>query len=145
MSETTKKAASKVKDFTEPAKEFSGLVKENYLNGLDFSFSLFEQNFKALTAQADQMLSLEKEFLTNVGEFYKDMPKDLPFAKEFQFDGGFKKISEQLDTYNSYRKEQLQSVKTTTEKLAKDAHAAARENVEKAFSLFGDYFKAFGA
>jgi hypothetical protein len=37
MSETTKKAASKVKDFTEPAKEFSGLVKENYLNGLDIS------------------------------------------------------------------------------------------------------------
>jgi soluble cytochrome b562 len=145
MSETTKKAASKVKDFTEPAKEFSGLVKENYLNGLDFSFSLFEQNFKALAAQADQFLSLEKEFLANVGEFYKEFPKDLPFAKEFQYEGGFKKIAEQLDSYHSYRKEQLNAVKTTTEKLTKDARAAARENVEKAFSLFGEYFNAFGA
>lgn len=145
MSETTKKAASKVKDFAEPAKEFSGLVKENYLNGLDFSFSLFEQNFKALAAQADQFLSLEKEFIANVGEFYKDLPKDLPFAKEFQFDSGFKKVAEQLDGYHSYRKEQLQSVKATTEKLTKDAKIAARENVEKAFSLFGDYFGIFGA
>ncbi len=145
MSETTKKAASKVKDFTEPAKEFSGLVKENYLNGLDFSFSLFEQNFKALAAQADQFLSLEKEFLANVGEFYKEFPKDLPFAKEFQYEGCFKNIAEQLDSYHSYRKEQLNAVKTTTEKLTKDARAAARENVEKAFSLFGEYFNAFGA
>ncbi|MGH7892797.1 MAG: hypothetical protein ACREN0_11045, partial [Thermodesulfobacteriota bacterium] len=72
MSETTKKSASKVKEFTEPAKEFSGLVKENYLNGLEFTFSLFEQNLKALGAQAEHMFDLEKEFMTNVSGFYKD-------------------------------------------------------------------------
>lgn len=151
MSETTKKAASKVKDITEPVKEFSGLVKENYLNGLDFSFSLFEQNFKAFTAQADQLLSLEKEFIANVGEFYKDFPKelpftkDLPFAKDLPYDGSVKKVTEQLDRYISYRKEQLQTVKATTEKFTKEARTAAHENVEKAFSIFGEYFNLFGA
>lgn len=145
MSETTKKAASKVKDITEPVKEFSGLVKENYLNGLDFSFSLFEQNFKAFTTQADQILSLEKEFIANVSEFYKDFPKELPFAKDLPYDGGVKKVTEQLDRYISYRKEQLQTVKATTEKFTKEARTAAHENVEKAFSIFGEYFNLFGA
>ena len=88
MSETTKKAPSKVKDIAEPVKEFSGLVKENYLNGLDFTFSLFEQNLKALGAQAEHIFELEKEFVTNVSGFYKDFPKDLPFVKDLPYDGG---------------------------------------------------------
>jgi hypothetical protein len=145
MSETTKKAASKVKELTEPVKEFSGLVKENYLNGLDFTFSLLEQNIKALGAQADHMFDLEKEFVTNVSGFYKDFPKDLPFVKDLPYDGSAKKVSEQLDRYLTYRKEQIQAAKSMTEKFTKDARAMAQENIEKAFSLFGEYFNLFSA
>ena len=145
MSETTKKAASKVKELTEPVKEFSGLVKENYLNGLDFTFSLFEQNMKVLGAQADHMFDLEKEFVTNLSGFYKDFPKDLPFAKDLPYNGGVKKVSEQLERYIAYRKEQMQTVKTMSEKFTKDARTMAEENVEKAFSLLGEYFSHFGA
>ncbi len=140
MSESTKKAASKVKDFTEPAKEFSGLVKENYLNGLDFTFSLFEQNMKVLNTQVDQYFDLEKEFISNVSEFYKDFPKDLPFAKDLPYGGGVKKVTEQLDRYIAYRKEQVESARSMTEKFTKDARTAAQENVEKVFSLFTEYF-----
>ncbi|HKQ32460.1 MAG TPA: hypothetical protein VJV40_04590 [Thermodesulfobacteriota bacterium] len=145
MSETTKKAASKVKELTEPVKEFSGLVKENYLNGLDFTFSLLEQNIKAFGAQADHIFDLEKEFVTNLSGFYKDFPKDLPFVKDLPYDGGVKKVSEQLERYIAYRKEQVQTVKTMSEKFTKDARAMAQENVEKAFSLLGEYFSHFGA
>ena len=141
MSESTKRTASKVKDFTEPAKEFSGLVKENYLNGLDFTFSLLEQNIKALNAQVDQYFDLEKEFISNVSEFYKDFPKDLPFAKDLPYGGGIKNVAEQLDRYTALRKEQVQSARKTTEKFTQDARTAAQENVEKAFSLFTDYIK----
>jgi hypothetical protein len=145
MSETTKKAASKVKELTEPVKEFSGLVKENYLNGLDFTFSLFEQNIKALGSQADHMFDLEKEFVTNLSGFYKDFPKDLPFVKDLPYDGSAKKVSEQLDRYLTYRKEQIQTAKSMTEKFTKDARALAQENIEKTFSLFGEYFNLFNA
>jgi hypothetical protein len=145
MSETTKKSASKVKEFTEPVKEFSGLVKENYLNGLEFTFSLFEQNLKALGAQAEHMFDLEKEFMTNVSGFYKDFPKDLPFVKDLPYDGSAKKVSEHLDRYLTFRKEQIQTAKNMTEKFAKDARTMAQENIERAFSLFGDYFNRFGA
>lgn len=145
MSETTKKAASKVKEFTEPVKEFSGLVKENYLNGLEFTFSLFEQNLKALSAQADHVFDLEKEFMTNVSGFYKDFPKDLPFIKDLPYNGGVKKASEHLDRYLTFRKEQIQTAKNMTEKFAKDARTMAEENIERTFSLFGDYFSRFSA
>lgn len=145
MSETPKKAASKVKEFAEPVKEFSGLVKENYLNGLEFTFSLFEQNLKTLTTQADHMFDLEKEFVTNVSGFYKEFPKDLPLVKELPYDGSVKKISEQLDRYITYRKEQLQTAKNMSEKFAKDARAMAQENIERTFSLFGEYFNLFNA
>ena len=150
MSQTTKRVASKVKEFTEPAKEFSGLVKENYLNGLDFSFSLLEQNVKVLNSQVEHYFDLEKEFLSNVGEFYKDFPKelpftkDLPFAKDLPYEGGVKKATEQLDRFISYRKDHFHTVKSMTEKFTKDARAVAQENVERAFSVFGEYFKVFG-
>ncbi|MFI5323870.1 MAG: hypothetical protein ACHQ6U_10135 [Thermodesulfobacteriota bacterium] len=145
MSETTKKLPSKVKEFAEPAKEFSGLVKDNYLNGLDFTFSLFEQNLKALSNQAEHIFELEKEFVTNVSGFYKDFPKDLPFVKDLPHDGSVKKISEQLERYITYRKEQIQTTKNMSEKFTKDARTMAQENIERAFSLFGEYFNLFGA
>ncbi len=145
MSETTKKSASKVREFTEPVKEFSGLVKENYLNGLEFTFSLFEQNLKALSAQAEHVFDLEKEFMTNVSGFYKDFPKDLPFVKDLPYDGSVKKVSEHLDRYLTFRKEQIQTTKNMTEKFAKDARTMAEENIERTFSLFGDYFNRFSA
>lgn len=145
MSETTKKSASKVREFTEPVKEFSGLVKENYLNGLEFTFSLFEQNLKALSAQAEHVFDLEKEFMTNVSGFYKDFPKDLPFVKDLPYDGSARKVSEHLDRYLTFRKEQIQTAKNMTEKFAKDARTMAEENIERTFSLFGDYFNRFSA
>lgn len=145
MAESTKKVASKVKEFSEPVKEFSGLVKENYLNGLDFSFALFEQNVKVFNTQLDHFFDLEKEFLSNVGEFYKDFPKDIPFAKYLPYEGGVKKATEQIDRFITYRKENVDTVKSLTEKFTKDARAIAHENVERAFSVFGEYFKAFGA
>ena len=145
MSETSKKSASKVKEFSEPVKEFSGLVKENYLNSLDFTLSLFEQNLKALSTQAEHMFGLEKEFISNVSGFYKDFPKELPFVKDLPYDGKVKKVSEQLDRYLIYRKEQIETVKSMTEKFTKDARTMAQENVERAFSIFGEYFNLFGA
>ena len=145
MSASTKQTASKVKDFTEPAKEVSGVVKENYLNGVDFTFSLLEQNIKALNTQVDQYFDLEKEFISNVSGFYKDFPKDVPFAKDLPYGGGAKKVTEQLDRYTAVRKEQIQSARKVTEKFTKDARTAALENVEKVFSLFSDNFKYLNA
>jgi len=130
----TSKATQKTKEFTEPAKEFSGIVKENYLNGLEYTFSLWEQNLNAINSHVTQMLDMEKEFVSNVNGYYKGFPKDLPFANGKTVD-----ISDQLDKYIDFRKEQVHAVKNVSEKLTKDVRTQAESNVEKAFSFFSDY------
>ena len=135
---TAAKETKKVKDFAEPAKEFSGLVKENYLNGLEFTFSLFEQNVKAFNTQADQILEIEREYVSNIGESYKGFPKDVPFVNE-----NVKKTTEQIDRYIALRKDQVKTSKNITDKFTKDIRALTQQNVEKAFSLVGDYLNLF--
>jgi hypothetical protein len=130
----TTKTTQKTKDFSEPAKEFSGIVKENYLNGLEYTFSLWEQNLNAINSHVTQILDMEKEFVSNVNGYYKDFPKDLPFANGKTVD-----VSDQFDKYIDFRKEQAQAVTSVSEKLTKDARTQAEANVEKAFSFFGDY------
>ena len=123
-----------VKEVPENIKEFSGIVKENYLNGLEYTFSLWEQNFKAINSHVAQVLDMEKEFVTNVNEYYKDLPSELPFSGAKKVD-----IADQFDKYIDFRKEQAETVKSVTEKFAKDARTQAEANVEKAFQIFGDY------
>ena len=130
----TTKTTPKAKEVTETAKEFSGIVKENYLNGLEYTFSLWEQNLNAINSHVTQVLDLEKDFVSNVSEYYKDFPKDLPFANGKTVD-----VSDQFDKYIDFRKEQAQTVKGISEKITKDARTQAEANVEKAFSFFGDY------
>lgn len=123
-----------VKEVPETVKEFSGMVKDNYLNGLEYSFSLWEQNFQAINSHVAQLLDMEKEFVTNVSEYYKDLPKEHPFSGVKTVD-----ISDQFDKYIDFRKEQTETVKNVTEKFAKDARTQAEANVEKAFEIIGDY------
>ena len=131
------KSTSKGKEhqeYTEPAKKFSGVIKENYLNGVDFSFSILEQGMKAFNTQVDKMFDLEKECVTNVSEFYKDIPLA---------NGNTKKVAGQFNKYIDIQKEQIKSTRSISEKLTKDAHTVTHGNVEKTFGLFGDYLDLF--
>ena len=135
---TAAKETTKVKGSTEQAKVFSGLVKENYLNGLEFTFSLFEQNVKAFNTQADKILDLEREYVSNLGGLYKDFPKELPFVND-----NVKKATDQIDSYLALRKDQVQASINITDKTTKDIRTLTQGNVEKAFTLVGDYLNLF--
>lgn len=133
-------AKSTVKDieYTEPVKEFSGMLKENCLNGVDFTFSILDQNMKAFNAQLDQILDVEKELVSNTASICKDFEKDLPFAN-----GGTRKVSDQFSKYLDIRKEQIKTTQSMAEKFARDVHTLTHDNIERTFSLFGDYLSAF--
>ena len=78
----TSKNTYDVKDFTEPVKELSKLVKETYLNTLDFSISVAEENKKAFNKQLDYVIEAEKEYIGTMKDFYGSLPKEeYPFAK----------------------------------------------------------------
>ncbi len=131
---TATKSTTKTKDFTEPLKEFSGLFKENYKNGLDFTFSVLEQNIKAVNAQVDQWFELEKDYFNTLDGYYKDLPRELPFVN-----GNIKPAKEQLDRLVALRKDQVENFKTMSEKVLKETRSYAEENTDKAFSIFEDY------
>ena len=130
----TKKQTYDVKDFTEPAKEFSKLVKETYLNVLDFSLSVAEENKKVFNKQIDYVLDAEKEYVSSVKEFFGTLPKDdLPIGKidTKAFDEGWDRVLE-------YQKSFADTIRGISDNVAAESHDFTKKNVLKAFSIFDE-------
>ncbi len=134
-----KKETHQVKDFTEPVKEFGGMVKENYLNGFDFALSLWEENVKALNNQVDYLLNAEKEYAKTVKEFSSKLPKEFgPIGN-----GNTKVIEEGVDRIVAFQKEYVNTIRSISDKLTKETRELTHKNIEKSFSLFDYYLNAF--
>ncbi|MEW6143903.1 MAG: hypothetical protein AB1598_02685 [Thermodesulfobacteriota bacterium] len=130
----TAKHAYDVKDFTEPVKELSKLVKETYLNTLDFSLSVAEENKKVLNKQLDYVIEAEKEYFSTMKEFYGTLPKqDYPFTKidTSAFEDGIEKVFE-------FQKNLVDSFKGISGNVAAESHDFAKKNVIKAFTMFDE-------
>ena len=127
------KETQKVKDFTETVKGMTGLVKENYINGVEFALSLWEENQKVLNAQVDQWLNLQQEFIKAGREFSDKFPKELA-----TFSNG-----NSVDRFVTIQKEYVESARKVSDKFTKETHNIAQKNVEKGFSLIDDYIGLF--
>ena len=130
----SKKQTFVVKDFTEPAKELSKLVKETYLNALDFSLSIAEENKKVFNQQIDYVLDAEKEYVSSVKEFFGTLPKDdLPIGKI-----DTKAIDEGWDRVLEYQKSFADTIRGISDNAAAEGHEFTKKNVLKAFSIFDE-------
>ena len=127
------KETQKVKDFTETVKGMTGLVKENYINGVEFALSLWEENLKVSNAQVDQWLNLQQEFIKAGREFSDKFPKELA-----TFSNG-----NSVDRFVTIQKEYVESARKVSDKFTKETHNIAQKNVEKGFSLIDDYIGLF--
>ncbi|MCC6712109.1 MAG: hypothetical protein IT344_01990 [Candidatus Dadabacteria bacterium] len=130
----TKAKPYDVKDFTEPVKELSRLVKETYLNTIDFSRSISEENKKMFQKQLDYALDAEKEYVSTVKDLFDKFPKEeIPFAgmDSRAFDDGLIRALE-------YRKQVIDSLKTMSDNVTGGSHDMAKKNVVKAFSIFDE-------
>ena len=129
-----KKTTFDVEEFTTPFKEFSKLLKETYLNALDFSLSVAEENKKAFNDQIDYVLGAEKDYVKSVKGFYGEVPvKDSPFAKV-----DTKAIEDGIDRLIDYQKNAFESVKGVSDSLTTESYIIAKKNVEKGFSLLDE-------
>lgn len=130
----TKKQTYDVKDFTEPVRELSRLLKETYLNTLDFSLSVAEENKQAFNKQLDYVIDAEKEYVSSVKDFYGVLPKeDTPLGKidTKAFDEGVERVLE-------FQKNVVDSIKGFSDSATVETHEIARKNVIKAFSMFDE-------
>lgn len=133
MAET--KEAFKVKDFTDTVKGITGLVKENYLNGVDLYFSLWAENMKVLDSQLDQWLNVQQEYIKAGKEAYEKLPKEfVAYSK-----------ADSAERFLALQKDYVATVKKVSDKFTKDTLNLAHKNTEKAFSLFDDYLNLFRA
>jgi hypothetical protein len=74
----TKKTAPK-KEVKPEAKngfyyDFNGMVKENYLIGLDTVHSLLEENKRFFDAQIEQMTKIQQDYTENVKSILEKLP-----------------------------------------------------------------------
>ena len=114
-----------VKDFTETVKEITGLVKENYLNGLELSLSILEGNRKALNSQVDQWIKFQQTYVNAGRKLYGKFPKDIAL-----FSNG-----NPVDSLIGLQKDYVDLLRKASEKLTKEAIDLSQKNIEKAFSL----------
>ncbi len=133
------KETQKVKDFTETVKGMTGLVKENYINGVEFALSLWEENLKVFNAQIDQWLNLQNDYANGVRELYERFPREAATL----WDGNPKAINGQVDRLVAFQKDYVESVRKVSDKFTKEALSLGQKNVEKAFSLIDDYIGLF--
>lgn len=132
------KQAYDVKNFTEPVRELSKLVKETYLNTLDFSLSVAEENKKVLNKQLDYVIEAEKDYVNSVKEFYGTFQKRdsaFPGVDPARFEDGFEKVFE-------FQKNLVNSINGISSNVAAESHDFAKQNLIKVFSIFDEALDA---
>ena len=129
-----KKKVFDAEEITSSVKEFSKLMKETYLNTLDFSLSVAEENKKVFNGQLDYLIGAEKEYVKSVKDFYADASgKETPFGKidTKAFEDGVDKLIE-------YQKNAFDSVKGVSDNVTTESYVIAKKNLEKGFDLFDE-------
>jgi hypothetical protein len=140
MAERKEESKPKVKDFTNAVREITGSVKENYLNGVEFALSLWEENLKVLNTQIDQLLSLQQDYIKAQREFYEKFPKEAPTP----WSGYLQRaMNDEIDHLAAFQKDYFSSVRSVSDKFTKETLNLTQKNVEKAFSLFNNYLSFF--
>ncbi len=135
------KETLKVRDLSETVRGITGLVKENYLNGVEFALSLWEENLKVLNTQVDHWLNVKKNYINSVRELYEKSPKEVvPF-----WNGNSKVINDEVDRLVVFQKDYTESVRSISDRFTKETLNLTKKNVEKALSLFDDYLNVFRA
>jgi hypothetical protein len=134
MKMAAKNKVLNTEEFTSSFKEFSKLMKETYLNTLDFSLSVAEENKKAINGQLDYIIGAEKEYVKSVKDFYTEASvKDLPFGKI-----DTKAFEDGVDRLIDYQKNAFDSVKGISDNVTAEGYGIAKKNLEKGFSLFDE-------
>jgi hypothetical protein len=115
--------------------ELNGLVKENYLLGLDTAHSFVEENKKFLDMQVDNLNSLQAEYASRIKSAIDGLPG------EYSDLGLTGQIERMIDMQNSY----ISFVKKVTDKYAKELLDLNQKSAERTFSSVdkcADMFKS---
>ncbi len=133
----TKKAAPKkevkVENKTELCYDLNGIVKDNYLIGLDTAHSLLEENKRILDTQIEQLTKIQKDYTEQIKSVFKKLPK------EYSNLG----ISENLDRIIEFQNNFYSIFKKISDNYSKEFLDLNQRSAERAFSAFDKYVSSF--
>ena len=135
----TRKAALKKVAGAESKKEVSydlnGLVKENYLIGLDSAHSLLEENKRLLDAQIDQLRKMQTDCAEQIKSAFGKLPKEYSGLR----------ISEKLDRIIEFQNNFYTVFKKLSDNYSKELLDLNQKSAERAFSALDKYVSAFNS
>lgn len=119
----------------EVIQDLNGLVKENYLIGLDSAHSLIEENKRLMDAQIDQFRKLQNDYAEQIKSVFDNMPK------EYSGIG----IGEKLDRLIEFQNNLYSTFKKISDNYSKEMLDLSQKSAERAFSALDKYVSSFAS
>jgi nitrogen-specific signal transduction histidine kinase len=115
--------------------DLNGLVKENYLIGLDSAHSLLEENKRLMDEQIEQLRKIQHDYTERIKSLVDKLPK------EYSGLG----ISEKLDRIIEFQNNFYAVFKKLSDNYSKELLDLNQKSAERAFSAFDKYVSSFNS
>lgn len=134
-----RKAETKKKRKVEGKKErlydLKGLVKENYLIGLDSAHSLLEENKRLMDAQIEQLRKIQKGYTEQIKSALDRLPKEYSSLD----------IGERLERIIEFQNNFYTVFKKISDNYSKELLDLNQKSAERAFSAFDKYVSSLNS
>lgn len=119
----------------EAIKEISGIVRENYLIGLDAAHSLVEENKRLVDSQLDYLNKFQKEYASQVKSAIGTIPGEY---------GGWD-IGGGLDLLLEFQNSCFAAIKKTSDNYTKEFLDLNEKSAERAFSAIDRFVSSLAS
>jgi len=125
----------KVEGSKDVFQDLNGLVKENYLIGLDSAHSLLEENKRFMDIQIEQLRKIQNEYREQVKSVFDKLPK------EYSALG----IGNKLDRYIEFQNNFYSVFKKISDNYSKEMLDLSQKSAERAFSALDKYVSSLAS
>ena len=115
--------------------DLNGLVKENYLIGLDSAHSLLEENKRLMDAQIEQLRKIQTDYTEHLKSTFDKLPK------EYSDLGIVAKLDRLIEFQNNF----YSAFKKISDNYSKEMLDISQKSAERAFTAFDKYVGSFAS
>lgn len=132
---TTQKEELSVENAEEVFNDLNGLIKENYLIGLDTAHSILEENKRFVDAQYDNFNKIQTEYVKQLKSVYGKLPKGYSGVG----------IGGKLDRIIEMQNDYFRLAKKVSDNYTKELLDLNQRFAERTFSVIGKYTGLLGS
>ena len=129
------KTKAKVEGNKEIFQDLNGLVKENYLIGLDSAHSLIEENKRLMDAQLEQFRKFQNDYTEHVKSAFDKLPKEYSSLR----------LAEKLDRIIEFQNNSYSTLKKISDNYSKEMLDLSQKSAERVFSALDKYVGTFAS